>query len=686
MTALSEQPQPGTDAPPPPPDTAAVAAVARPPAPPRRLLAVRVARAAAAGVGVAGLLVAGRTSGALLGGAGLLVTVLLVLMVPTSRDLSRRILLAGCLVLGWTPLLWWVPIGAGTPGRVTAELALLGGGLAAWVAAGPRPRARAALLLPRPRVVDLYVPVGVGVAILVLAPWLRAKSPEQTLGSLMTGWDNSAHFAMVHSIRRFGTTMDLLGPPATGTRWQFDSYPQGFHTVLATIVEIIDGPGTGPIGDELARYSTSVALFVIAVVALLIGGFCSLPVLRGRPALAAPVAAFAAGVVLFGPGAHAVQGGIGNFTQACVLVVAIALIGVAVPRVVAPVPLAALGGAVAGVAQSWVLLLVLAAPALFVVLLPARRSRWRASRGRVVAAVLVTAAVLAVLARTAVVLMRVEAESPLTLTGGGVPLDVGQLLAALLGTAGACLLLHRARPGAEAGRSRVVALVGVPVLGLATAVALAVLQITVNGEISYYGYKFMIGLEIVLLLLLAVPVVHLVAGRRPRPMGAARRVRGGLGAAAMALAVTQVFGLTVPDLSEIGLAPGAEGLRGRAAQFAVIEEPASAADLVERAGRADPPAGSRAYFLDLPSDGRVDPILAAQWYFALTDTWTTGANSVVSGIVLSPGPLEVEYAAASVRRILDEDPRAVVLVRRAYLRRLVEQLAEPALTPRILPL
>jgi hypothetical protein len=212
-------------------------------------------------------------------------------------------------------------------------------------------------------------------------------------------------------------------------------------------------------------------------------------------------------------------------------------------------------------------------------------------------------------------------------------------------------------------------------------VPLGVTQVLVNGEVSYYGLKFATALAIVLPLLAVVPLA-LLAGRRRRVGGPVRR---GAAAVVLVLAATQVFGLAAPDGREIGLPAQAPGAAARAAQLEEQEDPATTTDLAERVEEAGVPA-RRAYYLDLPTDGRVNPVLAAQWYLALTDTWTLQANAVVSRIVLPGGPLGVEYAAAATRRILDGDPRAVVLVRPAYERRLVEELDEPRLTPRILTL
>ena len=106
-------------------------------------------------------------------------------------------------------------------------------------------------------------------------------------------------------------------------------------------------------------------------------------------------------VFFLGPGALAIGGGIANFAVACGLTVAVVLLAVPAARVVAPLTLAAIGGAIVGVAATWVLLLALAGPALLVLLLPLRRRRWMASRAHVAASLGVVAAVAVGLAHTA---------------------------------------------------------------------------------------------------------------------------------------------------------------------------------------------------------------------------------------------------------------------------------------------
>jgi len=607
----------------------------------------------------------GRMTGVLEGGVGLVVATVLVLLVPTSRELPRRILLAGCLLLGWSQVLWWWPLPVDAPGRVTLGLAVLAAALAAWVGVSERPRDRARRLRPRLRPADLALVLPVGIGTACTGPWLAAKTPTQTLGMLMGGWDNVAHFSMVHMIRRFGVSVDALPPPTPGTTWQFASYPQGFHTVAAGVTELLIGPRDTGLGPELTAYTRAMALVVIAVATTVVAGFCALPAVRRHAVLAAPGAAFISGVFLLGPGALAIGGGIANFAVACGLVVAVVLLALPAVRVVSPLTLAAIGGAVVGIAGTWVLLLALAGPAVLVLVLPLRRNRWRADRTRVAVSAAIVVAVLAALAHIAVVLAQVDAANPLTIDGGRVHVDFGLVVAAALAIIGIGVALVRRHP-------RAAGLMAVPVAAAAVAAWLIALQVAANGEITYYGLKFLLGAEIVLFAALPVPVACLLDRRVP-PVG---RLRGGLASCVVALALTQVFGLTVTGLAGIGIGPEAPGVTIIANQEQAIADPPAAADLVRRIGGLDAPLP--AFWVDLAGDHRVSPILASQWFLAFTDTWTLQANAVASLTVLH-APADVPAVA---ERILLSRPDAVVIVRNedaAAVRRAVG----PFLAPRI---
>ena len=410
------------------------------------------------------------------------------------------------------------------------------------------------------------------------------------------------------------------------------------------------------------------ALVVIAVATTVVAGCCALPAVRRRPVLAAPVAAFGSAVFFLGPGSLAIGGGIVNFAVACGLAVAVVLLAVPAARVLSPLTLAAIGGAVVGVATTWVLLLALAGPMLLVLVLPLRRRRWMASRARVALSAAVVVAVVAALAHTAVVLSRVTAANPLTVDGGRVHVDFGLVVAAGLAVVGMGVALMRRHP-------RVAGLMAMPIAAAATAAGLIALQVAANGEITYYGLKFLLGVEIVVFAVLPVPVVHLLDRlRRPGRPG----VRGVLASALVALALTQVFGLTATGLGPIGIGAEAPGVTAIGKQQQAIADPPASADLAYRIGGFDAPLP--AYWVDVRGD-RVSPVLAGQWFLAFTDSWTLEANAVASGAV----PGEPAQIPAVAEQILLSRPDAVVVVRSEYADA-VRRAVGPFLAPRIIGL
>jgi hypothetical protein len=135
------------------------------------------------------------------------------------------------------------------------------------------------------------------------------------------------------------------------------------------------------------------------------------------------------------------------------------------------------------------------------------------------------------------------------------------------------------------------------------------------------------------------------------------RVPGVLASGLVALALTQVFGLTVTALGPVGIGADAPGITAIAKQEQAIAAPPAAADLAYRIGGFD--ASLPAFWVDFTSDRRVSPILAGQWFLAFTDTWTLQANAVASSTVIS-GP---EQVATVAEQILMSRPGAVVVVR-----------------------
>ena len=211
-----------------------------------------------------------------------------------------------------------------------------------------------------------------------------------------------------------------------------------------------------------------------------------------------------------------------------------------------------------------------------------------------------------------------------------------------------------------------------PLVATATAAWLIQLQVAANGEITYYGLKFLLGAQVVLFAVLAVPVVHLFQRRRSLRRA---RVRGVLASGIAALALTQVFGLTATGLAP-GIAAEAPGVTNAVKERQSIAQPPAAAELADRIAHLDAPLP--AFWIDIAGDRRVSPILAGQWFLAFTDTWTLEANAMAT-ITTLRGPAEVPAVA---ERILLRRPDAVVVVRREDLAA-VQRAVGPELAPRV---
>ena len=174
----------------------------------------------------------------------------------------------------------------------------------------------------------------------------------------------------------------------------------------------------------------------------------------------------------------------------------------------------------------------------------------------------------------------------------------------------------------------------------------------------------------------------------------------------MTVAVTQVFGLTLPtdpNLAEslpvypprvettgttggiAALAPTLPaGLANRTTQLKALLDPPSAAYIAAQVPllEARGPLPGPAYYVDVPNDGRVYYKLSGQWFLSLTDTWTTAANT--TAVAVNIGDASYTEGALAVLEVLDSAPENVVVVRASYRRALLSILHDRSLTSRII--
>jgi len=599
------------------------------PAPPRRVV---VDRSVALGAGAlaATTVVALRGADLLEGWAALAVTLVLVLALPTSRLGVRRLLLAAGLTAGVVPALWWVDLPLGTVGRATALLACVTGAVVATAAwQGPTrvvTRTRD-LLLPRWRSIDLLVAAAAGLAVVTTRGLLAVRTGPEALARLLPAWDSSAHADMVLMLRRHGAVLPALGAAPSGETWKFADYPQGYHALVATLVELM-APAARPTGEELVLFVHAHAVALGAAAVVLVAGLCALPTAPRRPVALTLSAAGVAGVFLLGPGAYAAGAGFPNLVLAAAATGAAVLLALTTPRVTLPLPVAAACGLLVGVAQSWALLCVVAVPAVALVVLGRGRSAWRGTRARWAAVVAVGVATCAGALQTAATLRSLDAAEVLVIPGGiGIP-DAGLALALVMGAVALCL--------APGGNRRLPAVAGVVMVGVVSAAAVGALQVLTAGGLSYYFWKLVLGLAMVSAVAFAAGVV--LRGPAAAPVVRPRRERLRL---VGAVAVGCVALLQVHEV--LGRSTGTYP-----ADPALV---ATAADLIAGSDAAATVAAPAVFLQAAPT---LHPVNAQQWFLALTGTWTTATEADASAL-MAPAP------AAELARIASERGWLVVV-------------------------
>lgn len=618
-----------------------------------------VARGMLAGLAATAIVVLARSAGLLEGWLGLLVLGVALLAIPVSREFSRRIVVTGCIVLGWLPLVWWFPWPSWGIGHATVLLAAVVGALVGWVTGGADVGQRVATLVPRVRPVDAIPLIAAVGAAAVVLPWLTVPDADGALSLLLSGWDHSAHYDIVQMLRKHGAVIGVLGPAPLGDTWSYRAYPQGFHAVAATVMEVQAGAQAGaqPLGrpEEVLLYARTLGMLSVVTTTVLAAGFCAVPFLRRRPWAALPAVILSVGGVLLGPAGFALNDGFPNFALAVVLLACLPLLVLPIDRVVSPVHLAAIGGAIVGIAHGWVLLLSIALPVVAALGLPLRRRRFaaRPTRRRLADVI----GVLTVVGAGAALLMvaRQPVTEVLTVPGAITAPPVKYLVSPAILAIVVCLVTAWRPPWAGPRRRsdvRVVAMAAVALIAVAVAGGIAALQLRAGLVLGYYFWKYAIGMAAFSIVLAALAVARLVPPRvhHASPVAWAGALVIGLGA-------TQIYGVTVVQPDASWASPALEA-RSRLAR--AVASPAPFAASLWAAVESDPAPGGR-HVLLLPAEVTgVHPATAGQWYNAVTGRWTDEANEELLKLLV-PMTTVAERAGVAAD-VLTADPEAVVVV------------------------
>lgn len=602
------------------------------------------------------------------GWVGAAVVLVALLALPVARDLAGRVLLTGTILVGWWPLTWWVP----APGQLTR----IGLGLAvvaavlAWYATGGPGRLRR--LVPRWAPTDL-VWLGAGaVTAWLYRPWLAPGSSAGALQLMLPGWDHSAHFNITAMQRRFGSVISQAPAAPAGDTWSYGSYPQSGHSLVATLVDLQSGPG-GAL--DPADYTRAVALMWVGLVAIAAAGVVALPWLRRRWWIAAPAVAGLTAVLVLGPGASTLRDGFPPYLVVLGLVAVLPFLVLPAERVVDPVRLLAIGGALIGIAHGWTLALALALPIVLALLLPLGRARWRASGAAWAVAIGVVLATAAIGLEAYLMVAGGVSLAEMVTIGGGVTVVGGRVLLAVGAVSGLATgaVVLRAWKRREAVLTRAAFFLAVP--AVATLVAVWILAQQPEGSApGYYFHKFSAAAAVAMVAVAvaafaawgsgtsddAVPAPGPAATGTAAARPAATRRRVALGMVGTGVAAC-AFGLPVPGAP--GQAPGARNLVGDVEMVRdeggyrafVVDILAAASSTTEVPGRQ----------VVLLPQGPLLAIQGAQWANAITGRWTDEANE----LLLAIDPRDPIGRFPATAGLVMADPATYVLVPPAELER-----------------
>ncbi len=483
-----------------------------------------------------------------------------LVLLPTARLFSQRILFNGLIAFGFFPLLWWIPESQLGTDHGTFVLAACTGIIGAWICFGRRPVNRIRRLLPVVRWIDLLPMLAGLFSFQSMATFLSIRSADAALSIMTSRWDFQSHFTIYNMLRTQGSVIPMAPLPSTGGSWGFIEYPQGFHSLLATFAEIVSPISKG-LDAELVSYINLQAILCGLTVVLITAGICSLPSVRQNALLLSPAIAIAVAAWVMGPGAIPIFEGFANFYVGCGMAAATILSFLAPAKKISIVVVAAMGAGIVGTSNNWILLVSLIAVVALIALTSVVLHRRLYSRRWWVSLALIGAITsVGVLLPISQVLPLLGAAEGILAASGGMPLpEFGWVLAiiSLVITLGVANLNQpRATLLQDLARRRA----GTASLGILLPVAvcawLAYTQTNGSGSLSYYFYKYLVAVELVAWALFVAALATLLT--RYKAASTSRTpVALGVTLCVSALAATQVFGFSVTGQDEVGLPPTA---------------------------------------------------------------------------------------------------------------------------------
>jgi len=608
--------------------------------------------------------------------ASLVLALGLLLLIPSSPWLSRRLALNGAILLGAIPVLWWLALPAWVPvGRTSLVLA---GAAACVVVLYRRARPTRRSIVGMARRADAVLPVAALFALWFFWPLLTAPAGSSSVAMLVQGFggDNVGHFDMFAMIREWGVTGHAWPTPLDGSTFAYTVYPQHFHAITAAIAEAWFGSAPGGIATETQAYLASTAVVLALALLTVVAAVASTTAMRGRFGPVFIVATAIVTFVLLGFGASGLAHGFPGYLLAVIGTV-LAIVLAASPRPRSTAELLAVCATVVLVAHSWMLLAPVAAVGLLAVLVAARRHLIGTGRASLVRMAIVAATFAAgVFGGVLVLLATTEAGGPaaaLSTPGGA---DVPSIpLTIALGVAVITVCFALALPIGAAGdpkrtpRALVIVAGIAATVGLLEGALLAGVQYSQASQLSYFQYKYINAMTI----LFAVLAIFVAAACCVRAFDRPPRARLGWSVviiAGLSLSVVTSSGLpTTGSTAYPGLSFRAGLSTAVAAPDPEIERLAAAATILRQL-----PCPRPWYYSTLPSILAVD--MSNQWAMSLSATWTEHGSAITRQLFTPPPPEDRPAVAALITRVLESDPSSCVVIEPGLYGELAELRSE----------
>ena len=485
------------------------------------------------GVASAGLVLALRSTGILVGPVAIVLVILTVVFAPGPRNVSERFVIVFALAFGWLPLVGWLP-GIGTaldiPGIVLAAA------VAVTIAHQIRKRS-ATPTIARPTIAEMIgVTIGVAVALWWGLPvWRLGLSGR--LSFLLLGFDNNSQFGMFQSnLQLGGFVFGRRHLPAGGLRVNWD-YPQGMHQAWAQFARLWSPhpPMSGP--WVLNAYITMLIISMGAVVILgcmAISRLCRRDLVAALPAMAAVVA-------IYGTGRFNFFNSFPNFdlaTAAAAVAVTLSLR----PTLNRKSNFFAIAGLGLVVAYNWYLMVIVVAPAVIVAALRARENTSGRRRFAVTTAITITGSLFVL----PITLFFHHGANTLTTTAGTWEPPWSLLILSVIGLIG--VVIYRQAKHADLVTNG--ALVAPAILGGGATLLLILYDILSTKIVGYYGQKFAAGIFAACVVVLVAIVANEVStsGIRRLLPGVALPFLAGIAT----IGALQIDGYVGPDAHALG--------------------------------------------------------------------------------------------------------------------------------------